>query len=76
MVKNLLANAKDTVFIPGSTSSPEAENNNHSSIFTWKIPWTVEPGGGTAHRIKELDVKHTHTHSVHISSHRTLHSSF
>ena len=80
MVKNLLVNARDTVFFPGTRRSPGEENNNNSSIFTRKIPWTVEPGGATDLRVKELDVKHTHTHththSVHISSHLTLHSSF
>ena len=28
----------------------------HSSILAWRIPWTEEPGGATAHRIaKESD---------------------
>ena len=23
----------------------------HSSILAWRIPWTVEPGGGIVHRV-------------------------
>ena len=29
----------------GSGRSPGVENDNHSSILAWKIPWTEEPGG-------------------------------
>ena len=31
--------------ISESTSSLEKEMATHSSILTWKIPWTEEPGG-------------------------------
>ena len=27
----------------------------YSSILTWRIPWTEEPGGATVHRIAESD---------------------
>ena len=30
--------------IPRSGSSPEKEMATHSSILTWEIPWTEEPG--------------------------------
>ena len=36
----------DTGLIPGSERSPEEGNDNtHSSILAWRIPWTEEPGG-------------------------------
>ena len=47
MVKNLPANAgdiKDLGSIPGSERSPEKGMATHSSILSWKIPWTEEPG--------------------------------
>ena len=31
--------------IPGLGRSPGGGNGNHSSIVTWKIPQTEEPGG-------------------------------
>ena len=37
--------AGDPGLIPGSERSPEEENAAHSSILTWKIPWTEEPSG-------------------------------
>ena len=33
-------NAKDPGLIPGSESSPEEGNGNHSSTVAWRIPWT------------------------------------
>ena len=47
MVKNLLANAeeaRDAGSIPGLGRSLEEKTAAHSSILTWKIPWTEEPG--------------------------------
>ena len=44
VVKNLSANAGDTVLIPGLGRSPGEGNGNHSSILAWRIPWTEEPG--------------------------------
>jgi len=44
VVKNRPANAGDVGSIPGSGRSPGEENGNHSSILTWRIPWTEEPG--------------------------------
>ena len=43
MVKNLSAKAGDESLIPGLGRSPAEGNGNHSSIFTWEIPWTEEP---------------------------------
>ena len=58
VVKNLPANAGDVGdagSIPGSGRSPGEENGNHSSIPTWKIPWTEEAGGYSPWSRKELD---------------------
>ena len=48
MVKNLPASAgdiRDAGSMPGSGRSPEKGMATHSSILTWRIPWTEEPGG-------------------------------
>ena len=45
VVKNLLANAGDTDFIPGLGTSLEEEMATHSSILTWEMSWTEEPSG-------------------------------
>ena len=37
-------NVGDLGSIPGSGRSP-GEEETHSSILAWKIPWTEEPGG-------------------------------
>ena len=42
MVKNPLANARDT--ISGSEDPLEEGMAIHSSIFAWRIPWTEELG--------------------------------
>ena len=47
MVKNLPANAgniRDKGSIPGLGRS-SGGGHGHSSILTWKIPWTEGPGG-------------------------------
>ena len=46
VVKNIPANARDirdAGSIPGLGRSLEEEMATHSSILTWKIPWTEEP---------------------------------
>ena len=43
VVKNLPADAGDVGLSPGSGRSPGEGMAMHSSIFTWKIPWTEEP---------------------------------
>jgi len=49
VVKNLPASVgdiRDLGSIPGSGRSPGGGGHgNHSSILTWRIPWTEEPGG-------------------------------
>ena len=45
MIKNPLANARDTGWIPRLGRSSGEANGNHSSILAWKIPWTEGPGG-------------------------------
>ena len=47
LVKNPPANARDTETWVQSLSgenSLEKEMVTHSSILTWRIPWTEEPG--------------------------------
>ena len=47
-IKNLPANAGDSGdpgLIPGQGRSSGESMATHSSIFTWTIPWTEEPGG-------------------------------
>ena len=45
MVKNLPAMQETQVPSLGWEDPLEEEMATHSSIFAWKIPWTVEPGG-------------------------------
>ena len=48
VVKNLSATAgvrRDMGLIPGYGRSPGGGHGTHSSILTWRIPWTEEPGG-------------------------------
>ena len=42
--KESACNEGDMDSIPGSGRSPGEGNGNHSSILTWKIPWTEKPG--------------------------------
>ena len=45
MVKNLPANAGDVgLSFLGQEDPLEEEMAAHSSILTWEIPWTEEPG--------------------------------
>ena len=44
MVKNPPANVGDLGSIPGLGRSLKKEMATHSSILTWDIPWTEEPG--------------------------------
>ena len=45
LVKNPPANAGDVGSILGWEDHLEKEMATHSSILTWKIPWTEETGG-------------------------------
>ena len=62
MVKNLAANAGDAgVQSLGQEDPLEQEMTTHSSILTWKIPPTEEPGGLQSMGLKESDtIEHAH----------------
>ena len=45
MVKNLLAMQETQIQSLDEKDPLEKEMATHSSIFAWRIPWTVEPGG-------------------------------
>ena len=55
---------QDAVLSLGLEDSLELEMITHSSILTWKTPWTEEPGGLQSIGHKELDMtlatEHTH----------------
>ena len=77
-VKNPLANAGDTVSIPGSGKSSGKGNGTHSSIPAWRIPWTEEPGGLQSTRLRRSDTPERLKEataadrvSVHSSEHRS-----
>ena len=53
--KEFACNAGDLGSIPGSGRSPGGEHG-HSSILTWRIPWTEKPGGLQSMGRKELDM--------------------
>ena len=42
--KESACNAGDPGSIPESGRSPEEDMATHSSILSWRIPWTEEPG--------------------------------
>ena len=44
-VKNLPAMHETQFQSPSGEDALEKEMTTHSSILTWKIPWTEEPGG-------------------------------
>ena len=39
-----VGDVRDTGLIPGLQRSLEKETVTHSSILTWRIPWTEKPG--------------------------------
>ena len=49
MVKNLPAMRETWVRSPGQEDPLEKGMTTHSSILTWSIPWTEEPGGLQLH---------------------------
>ena len=58
VVKSFPANTGDTRdagLIPGLGRTPGGGHGTHSSILTWKIPWTEEPGGLQSMGHKESD---------------------
>ena len=44
-INNLPAMLETWVQFLGQEDPPEKEMATHSSILTWRIPWTEEPGG-------------------------------
>ena len=44
VVKNPPANVGDAGSIPGQNDPLEKERVIHSSILTWEIPWSEDPG--------------------------------
>ena len=50
---------------PGQEDPLEYEGATCSSILAWKIPWTEESGGATAHGATESQTQpNTHTHII------------
>ena len=50
--KESACNTGDAGSTPGLGRSPLEESmTTHSSITTWRIPWTERPGGVTVHRV-------------------------
>ena len=45
MVKNLTTLQETQVQFLGQKDPPEKGMATHSSIVSWKVPWTEEPGG-------------------------------
>ena len=45
VVKNLPSKQKMQIWSLGQEDSLEKDMATHSSILTWEIPWTEEPGG-------------------------------
>ena len=71
VVKNSPANARKVHLIPASGRSPGEENGNHSSILTWKISWTEEPGRLQTMRVSKSQTQlntHTHMHRLSLSA--------
>ena len=68
IVKNLSIKQGSRVQPLGREDPLEKGMATHSSIFTWKIPWTEEPGGlqsMESQRVKHdrATLSHTHTHT-------------
>ena len=74
MVKSLPANAgdkRDVGSIPGSGDPMEEGMATHSSILTWRIPWTEEPNRLQSIGLQKLrhdwrDLGHRHACTINI----------
>ena len=55
MAKNPLAMHKTWVRSPGWEDPLDKGTATHSSILTWRVPWTEEPGGLHSWAHKESD---------------------
>ena len=66
-MKDPSANAGDTGSIPGSGNPLVKDLTTHSSIFSWEIPWTEEPGGlqSTGSLRVGQDSATEHAHAAH-----------
>ena len=53
MVKNLPALQETQVLSLGQEDLLDEDMATHSSILTWRTPWTEEPGGATVHGISK-----------------------
>ena len=61
-VKNLPTNAGDMGSVSGMGRSPGEGNGNPLQYFSWKVPWTEEPGGLQSMSCKVSDMtKHANT---------------
>ena len=54
--KEYTCNAGDPGLIPGLGRSPEEGMTTHSSILTWRIPWTEQPG-----RLQSMELQRADT---------------
>ena len=66
-VRNLPANAgdiRDTGLIPGWEDPLEEGMATHSSILTWRSPWTEDPGGYSPWGFQKLDMTERLTPSL------------
>ena len=66
MVKNLPAMQETWVRSLDWEDPPEQETATHSSILTWRIPWTEDVGRLQfmgSQRVRHALVAHTHTHT-------------
>ena len=59
MVKNLPAKQERQVSSLGQEDLWEKEMATHSSILSWKIPWTEEPGGLQSMRLQKSQIRLT-----------------
>ena len=67
VVKNPPPNAGDrgdTGLIPGSRRSPKEGKATHSSIYSWRIPRTEDPGGLQSMGHKESDMTEVTEHAT------------
>ena len=48
-----VGDVRDTSSILGREDALEEGLVTHFSILAWRVPWTVEPGGLTVHRVTE-----------------------
>ena len=64
MVKNLPAMQETRVQSLGQEDPLEEEMATHSSVLTWEIPWTEEPGRLQTAGSQSLTRPCMHAHSV------------